>query len=829
MAHAQQVDDMIADMVRAEPGRERSQRFVALSIHEREAGRTREAIEFAILGSSEAERYGLDAELGRALIELSKAHRSKGDLDNAIGASLRATLVNGTLHSGIRTEALLQLAELYVKAGHPQKALEHLEDARSSTAGDHMDRSRYLRTEASAKVLVLPPQRMAEYCSAQMEEVVRANDKALLLDLTSYAAQAQARMGKHLAALASEEQVLKLAIALDLPFEAGVSANNLGELNHRLGRKEEALMAYNKGLIMVEDLPLVRLHMQVNAAHAHAKSNQFETASKLLDDAERAARKANMKSLLPRLYRAKATVSSLQGDFGLAQVAALDALAMAEELRNDPEQAEACEILAMIFERLDLENESRTYQKKARELEQKIQNNNVLAKNDREAQLLRLQRVEREQMDILNREQRKEARMRQLSLDAENRDKQMALLVYEKQLEEAGRREAMLALGQADRELELAKAAVEAERQERMIQELDNGRMLQSLSLSKLEFQQKEQDRAMELLEKRNELVEVQNRRIAAEQEHDNTIKKYSILLAIGAGTVAIWMAWAWTVARKKKRTIWRQNQQIQGINLELEEKSRNIQSSLGYAQTIQSAILPNEHDLKALMPDSFLMYKPLDIVSGDLPFARRVGDKVFLAAIDCTGHGVPAAMMTFIAYYGLSELLAGPDHGSSGEILDKLHLHVKKTMETRGESSLYNDGFDIGLCVIDLQTGELSFAGAQLPLLLVRGAEVLRFKGDVLPLGDGHFERDKGYQEHKIQLQKGDSLFLFSDGIIHQFGGDNGRKKFSMKKLTELLIATAGMDLQAVKAQAEHQFAEWKGEHPQTDDVLMIGLRYAA
>lgn len=830
VAHGQEdYEDMLANVLKASPGKDRATKLVELSAHERSTGHYKEAIEFAILGSSEAERHGLDNELGQALMELARAHRSKGDLDNAIGASLRATLVNGTYHSGSRTEALLQLAELYVSAGHPQKALEHLEDAKSTTAADRMDRTRYLRTETAAKAMILNPDKLEEHCNRYMEEAVRSGDKSLQLDLLATKAMAQARSGKYQSALTTEEEVLKLAIALDRPLDAGVSANNVAELHLRSGRSQEAVAAFAKGSIMVEDLPAVRLPMKINAAHAQAKAGNIDASLRLLDDARFDAERNKARWLMPRLLRTEAAVRVLQGDLGKAQSIALEALSMAEESRNDKEQAQTCDLLSTIFERLDLEGEARQYERKSRDIELRLATSVAQLKTDREAQLLRLQRIEREQMDLLNREQRKEARMRQLALDAENQEKQMALLVYEKQLEESGRREAVLKSDQATRELLLAQADLDAERQQRQIQELDNSRMLQSLSLTRMEAEKKEQERTVELLEKRNLLVEAESQAIAARQDHDRAVKRYSIMLAVAGALSAIWMFWAWRISQKKKRTIWEQNQHIKGINDELEEKNHNIQSSLGYAQTIQSAILPSEQDLQAILPDSFLLYKPLDTVSGDLPFIKRYGDRVFLAAIDCTGHGVPAAMMTFIAYYGLNELLTKDPTSTSAELLDRLHDHVKRTMEARGDGNLYNDGFDIGLCAIDTNKGTLSFAGAQLPLLHVRNGQVNRIKGDILPIGDGHFERSKGYKEHCLDLQNGDSLYLFSDGIIHQFGGGNGRKKFSLKQLTDLLEHHANHDLEHIKATTDKAFNDWKGDTHQTDDVLLIGLRYAA
>lgn len=826
---AQVREELLSEVLATEPGPSRVKRLIERARQERAQGRYREAIQFAIHASSEAERNEMNAELGKALMELAEAHYAKGDLDNAIGASIRATMVNGNYHNTLRTQALLQLADLYLKAGHPQKALEHLYDAESTTAADRMDRGRFLRSELKAKNMVLAPASMIKFCEQRRDEVVRSGDRELQLQFFSMLATAQAREGMNMQALASEEQVMRLAIALDRPLEAGICANNMGELNHRLKRNEEALLAYGRGLIMVEDDPMLKISMMMNAAHAHAMNGNAGISDRMIQEALHEVTKARNDRLLPRLLRTRSAIHMLQGDLAAAQNAALDALAAAEKRQDRAEQQAACDMLASIFDQRDLTAESLVYFKKARDLELQLSMATTQAKTDRETHLLRLQRIEREQVDVLNRENRKESRLKQLATDAENREKQMELLTYEKQLEESARREAMAAREQADKDLQLAQAALEAERQERMIQDLDNSRMLQSLNFTKLKLEQKEQQQAMDLLAKRNELVEAQSRTLEAQQKHDVMLKRFYIGLAAAAVLLSLYMAWAWNVSRKKRRTIMRQNEQIQGINAELAEKNHNIQSSIGYAHTIQSAILPTEADLQGAMPESFLLYKPLDTVSGDLPFMKRVGDRLFVAAIDCTGHGVPAAMMTFIAYYGLSDLLTQYADESCGAILDRLHDHVKRTMDARGDENLYNDGFDIGFCCIDLGTGQLSFAGAQLPLLLVRGEEVTRIKGDILPLGDGHFVRKKGYKDHHMQLQKGDALFLFSDGIIHQFGGPDGTKKFSLRRLTELQKETSAQDLCKVKEQTEELFLEWKGDTPQTDDVLMIGLRYAA
>lgn len=821
---AQEFDEQYTAVLNAAPGKQRVKELLTLSGQERGRKRYREAVEVAMQAVSEAERHGLHKEHAQALMELTEVHRERGSLDNAIGAALRVTMIDGTLHSGVRTKALWKLAELYMEAGHPQKALEHLEEAANSTGAAGMGKAEQLRLMTRAKAMTLPPDGIISYVNTVKHEVEQLTDRTVQLDVFSILATAQARKGSYAEALRTEEQVMQLAIGLDRPEDAAICANNLGALYHLMGRTAESLNAYNRGLIMVEDLPEVMVRMRLNTALALARSGSHDQALKQLSEVEKelGGRRVRREGLMARLLRTKAAVLTHRGELAGASEAALNALKEAEQVEDLAEQAAACDMLAMILEKRELPMESRNYQRRANELESLQLKRSEAERNEHEAQLVRLQRIEREQVDVLNREQRKEGKLKQLALDAENREKQLALLQYEKQLEESARREAIFAHEQKTRELLLVQAKLESERQDRTIQELDNSRLIQNLQLSRMELEKKEQQRSLELLEERSALAQ-------AKEQRERIVKRLSIALAILAAAIAIWMAYAWVITNRKKRTIWEQNQRIKGINDELAEKNQNIQSSLGYAQTIQSAILPSEQDLRAILPESFLLYKPLDIVSGDLPFVRRVGDRVFVAAIDCTGHGVPAAMMTFIAYYGLSELLANDPNATSAQLLDRLHEHVKRTMEARGDGSLYNDGFDIGLCAIDTKRGTLSFAGAQLPVIHVRGEEVTRIKGDVLPIGDAHFERPKGYQEHCMELKQGDALFLFSDGIIHQFGGETGRKKFSMKRLTELLANNAAQDLDHIKALADSSFNEWKGDTHQTDDVLLIGLRIAA
>lgn len=826
---AQIGDDQLADILQAQPGRERVDRLVDLAAVQRQKGKCAQAVELAMQGAAEAERLGLDAELSNALLELSRAQMARGDRESAMRAGIRAARLMEDTTLEARTPAMLQLADIYLHEGYPQKALEYLNELPPDERTDARTRSTRTRLTAQAMVRSLPPEEALRFTEAAMAKAGRNGDTQLLRDLRTLCATAAARSGATEKALLLENEVMKEATEQGDLAQAGVSANNIGELLLRTGHTEEAIGSLQRATILLDDSPGLKLGALVNLAQALAKNGQHPKALRTLDEATALAARVQRKEQVPRLLRARAGILLAQDDLPNAYTNGLEALERAEGLKDETEEQAACELMATIVERMGEPTEARVYTKRAREHAQKVADRLVQERLERDNDLLRWQRLEREETEEIVREQRKESELRQLALDADNKEKQLTLLRYEMQLQEAGRREDSLAKGRAQQELELAEAALEAERQERMIKELDHTRLMQDLNMGRLKLEQKEHAHSIELLEKQNQVMQARSAVLEADRSRQRMIKRGSILLSVVALLAAGYMTWAWSMARKKKRTIWRQHKQIVSINEELADKNANIESSISYAQTIQSTIIATEEALRAVLPQSFLFYRPLDKVSGDLPFVRRVGDRVFLAAIDCTGHGVPAAMMTFIAYYGLSELIAQMPDAPAGVLLDHLHEHVKRTMEARNGSGLYNDGMDIGLCCLDLRTGQGTFSGAQLPLLLEREGRVERLKGDMLPLGDNHFARPTGYRSHAITLKRNDTIYLFSDGLIHQFGGPDGQCKFSQKRLTELLQGMSAQDLTTVKDHTVSTFEQWKGTTPQTDDVLMIGMRYAA
>lgn len=764
-----------------------------------------------------------------ALLQLGNIQHSVGDIENAVRNSMRAASLAQNGPQNIRRQAILQLTSIHLDAGHADRAVELLQELGAVPAHEKAERRQFLRLDSEAKSRTLPPDQLIIHLNGAVAEAVKTSDDALQAELLSLMATACTRTGATARAVELEERVMLIALKLGYSTQAGISANNLAELLRGTPRAGETTELYQRALILLDDRPDLKLGAMLNSAVQQALSADIMLAYRTLDEARQVALGTQDPLDLAIVERTRAALQFKEGDLNSAAVSAESSLHSAMEAKSEVDQMRACDLLASITERQGNITAARGYQKASREHQARSRAQEEQTQREHAADLARWQRMEREQMEQTNRQQRQQSEMRQLALDAENQEKRMALLMAEKQLEEGARREESLARTRAQQDLALTRAALDAERSERMIQDLENTRLLQSMSMDRLSMERKQREADVERLQRENEMSEAKSRTLEAEQSTQRTMRNSSIAVAALMLVFGGYMTWAWYVARKKKRTIWRQKKQIEGINEELAEKNHDIESSLRYARTIQSAIVPAEDDLRSILPESFMVYRPLGAVSGDLPYFQRVGNRLYIAAVDCTGHGVPAAMMTFIAYYGLNELISAAHTKSCGTILDELHMHIKKTLSGRQDMSGYQDGCDIGLCAMDLRTGEVNFAGAQLPLLVQRASKIDRIKGDVLPLGDGQFEHTKGYQDHHASLRPGDRLFLFSDGIMHQFGGAEGKQKFSLKRLQATLEATADAPLETTREQTIAALDQWKGTTPQTDDILIMGLRFAA
>jgi ligand-binding sensor domain-containing protein/serine phosphatase RsbU (regulator of sigma subunit) len=263
--------------------------------------------------------------------------------------------------------------------------------------------------------------------------------------------------------------------------------------------------------------------------------------------------------------------------------------------------------------------------------------------------------------------------------------------------------------------------------------------------------------------------------------------------------------------------------------NEELAEKNREITDSIRYAKRLQDTMLLPSRELRKALPESFILYKPKDIVSGDFYFYRMINyngrRKAMVAAVDCTGHGVPGAFMSIITNDMILQALDGDANLTPAKLLDKLNGAMSSKMRHTIDDIKVRDGVDIALITIDLDTLELRYAGAFNPMYMFRGKQFTEFKGDKISIGGMLEEASKNYQDHIVQLQPGDSIYLFSDGYADQFGGPQG-KKFKLSQMKALLLNVQDHEMNEQQRILEQTIESWKGSHDQVDDMLVIGIR---
>ena len=260
-------------------------------------------------------------------------------------------------------------------------------------------------------------------------------------------------------------------------------------------------------------------------------------------------------------------------------------------------------------------------------------------------------------------------------------------------------------------------------------------------------------------------------------------------------------------------------------IELEIQLQNRKITESIRYAKRIQNAILPNPALIRRALPDSFILYKPRDVVSGDFPWFVQLKNEIFMAAVDCTGHGVPGALLSLVGYFLLNDIVRSRRITDPGKILDLLDEGVATTLRPDDDAGS-KDGMDISLCKINREQLTIEYAGAHRPLYVMLNGALEEIKGNRFPIGGGIFKNQTNFSTKHIQLNHGDSFYFCSDGFSDQFGGPEGRK-FGTKQLRELIVRFHTMTMKEASAAFEETWEGWKGKQKQTDDVLLIGVKF--
>lgn len=294
-----------------------------------------------------------------------------------------------------------------------------------------------------------------------------------------------------------------------------------------------------------------------------------------------------------------------------------------------------------------------------------------------------------------------------------------------------------------------------------------------------------------------------------------------------------------WLFIRQRERNLRKEKEvlesRVEERTAELKDEKEKVQSahkdirdSINYAKRIQDSILPSDTELKTLLPDSFVLYFPRDIVSGDFYWAAKTDDssspEILVAAADCTGHGVPGAFMSMIGNTLLNEAVRQKNEKEPALILNRLHKDIRTALH-QDSGSETRDGMDVALVRLDFANGKVHYAGANRPLVMVLNGELNEVRADKMPIGGLQGEEERNFTGHAFSVEKGTMIYIFTDGFADQFGGPKG-KKFMVKKFYDMLSVIAERPCSEQHELLAEAILAWQGEHEQVDDMLVIGVR---
>lgn len=344
---------------------------------------------------------------------------------------------------------------------------------------------------------------------------------------------------------------------------------------------------------------------------------------------------------------------------------------------------------------------------------------------------------------------------------------------------------------------------------------MDNKKYLNELE-TKYDTEKKE--REISLLNKDKEM---QSAKIAEQQTQRNAMIIGCLLVLIIASVSIV----AFINKRKTSKLLSKQVNEINYQNTIIKEKNKDITDSIIYAKRLQEAVFPLTQRLNEFFAESFVLFRPKDIVSGDFYWFEKVKDNTIIIVGDSTGHGVPGAFMSILGHNLLNQIILEELTLRPADILTMLDKRVTSSLNKKGSAQEYNDGMDIGICVINRKEKKLYYAGANRPLIIKRGEKLMELKQNKFAIGGVRSAMFKEFTQHEIDYLENDILYMFSDGYCDQFGGPSG-KKYKFKQLQEVILANSSKPLNEQLNILVDSFEKWKGNLEQLDDVCVVGVK---
>ncbi len=669
-------------------------------------------------------------------------------------------------------------------------------------------------------------------------------------------------------ALEKNTEIYDTYQALDDYVGMAATLNNIGFNYVFLKQFDKAIETFNEVLrldkkIKMSDDDRAKLFVNIGICYQNMGNSRNSLTS--LNEAVLIREKQGNNQDLARIQNLIALVYYNKEDFYNADVTCLQSISTAQK-SNDKDLLQLCyQTYSKILQ------EEKEYEKALiyYQLYLNIRDSLLVERRMKEQELtqkqLTFEKNEKELKLMLADEEMKELSLKQLRLESEKKEQEVKILIRDKELQESK-------FLQQQQALAITKQQHDAEIQQREIVQLQQERELQASRLKQKELEENQRKKTIELLEQQKQVQQLTI-------DKQNAGKRLFMSIGVLFSLIFILILLGFIMLKKRNKILNHQKLVIQVKNIDLEQKNEEINAqaenlqrandeiqlfnaelrikqeeilaqneeitqqkdlieakndsitaSINYASRIQSAILPPIEIITNDVIESFVLFKPRDIVSGDFYWFREVQinthTNYIVVAADCTGHGVPGALMSMLGVSFLNEITAHKEITQAGEILNELRERVKTQLRQTGQRNEPQDGMDIVLCVIDIEDKTLQFAGANNPLILIRNQEVILVKGDKMPIGI-YLREKSSFTNHIVELQPNDTIYLCSDGYQDQFGGERA-DKFKLHRLKDLLLSIQNQPMHKQKEQLDQNLLDWQGtEYEQVDDILVVGLRF--
>ncbi len=642
-------------------------------------------------------------------------------------------------------------------------------------------------------------------------------------------------------------------------------ANNMGYTLLKMEDQRGALQAFRDALSYGEESQMDnrrKAQLLSNIGICYQNLNEYENSIRFLRQGVNILRADNQTEEQARLENITANVFLLKRDVYNAGVFSLSSIESAKQSGNKWILVDCYHTYSQILKRGNDHIRALEYYELYLNLKDSLAFEQRLRDQKLAQRILDLEKSEKELRLVLADEELKDLELRNLQIETEKKEQELELLRRERALEVSERQRIM-------QSLELTRERHEAEIRQREIEALNQQREIQELLIKQKEAEEKEREREIRLLENEKELQQL-------EIERQTEARKRIIWMLFLMIAIVLLMVVSFFVVRKKNKVLAQQKQEIEEKNYDLEQKNeeiraqsenlqtayeeiqttnemleqkseeiltqneqiikqkeliedknKNITDSILYAGRIQNAVLPPENFLEGIVKESFLLFRPKDIVSGDFYWSASKGNYHVIAAADCTGHGVPGAFMSMLGITLLNEIIIRTEKLKASDILDQLREEVINSLKQGGAAGETKDGMDIALCVLDKKKSVLQYAAANNSMYMFRKGEMKVFNPDKMPIGISpqYDEKMENFTYNDISLQTGDIFYLFTDGYADQFGGPEG-KKFKYTRFREILKEIHTKPMSEQKIILDETFEKWRGETVQIDDILIIGFK---